>query len=168
MNALIVIVMTFAAIFLSIVAVSVIALAIRDKKRKGKVKNHKRTAAALCCCGAVIFAGVIWFFLPFRMVSAKPESVKFIEIFDGSTGEAYTISNDEEIRQIMENFHSVKLVRKKVEWRSGYSLRVAVNYRSGRTAVYLVNSEHDVVTGPFICETAEGEIDYDHLCSLVG
>lgn len=165
MSALMVIAVTFLVIFISIVIVSVTLLTVRDKKRH--VKRKRCTAAVLCCCGAFACGAVIWFFMPFRMLSANPKNVKSIEVFSGNTGQAYTISSEAEIEQIVENLSSVKLARKKVEWRSGYSLRVTVNYKGGGEKSYIINSEKDVTMGPVICESSEGSIDFDYLYSFV-
>ena len=149
-----------AAIFIAAAAVLIataIAVVLVIKRKKNK------PGAALICGGALLFGTVIWFFLPFKMLDISPEKIESVTIFSGQTGQAAEITDEEDLRKIADALEGVTLRREKVDWRTGYDIRITVRCKNGIDKDYIVNGAKKVSHGMVIYKVTDGEVDYDLL-----
>ena len=147
MNALIFI---FSAAVL--IAAGVVFAAVRFKKSKG-------LKGVLICGGVLICAAVVWFFIPFGMLNVPADSIKEVTVFSGQTGQGITVTDEEDIRRIAGAFEGATIRRSKLEWRSGYDMRVTFRMKNGWEKEYIVNGSRNISHGMVIYKVTEGEVD---------
>lgn len=115
---------------------------------------------------------VIWYVSPVRLVELDPAEVGEIVIFDGSTGKKANITDEGEIKTIIENLNSVRMKRGKLSWGyTGFAFDTTIYLKNGEKADgwnnFIINSADSVRKAPFFYKTMEGIIDFDYIAQLV-
>ncbi|WP_295154336.1 hypothetical protein [uncultured Ruminococcus sp.] len=144
---------------LIIVSAAVVLLAAGAVFAAVRLKNSRRLKGVLVCGGVLICAAVVWFFIPFGMLNVPADSIKEVTVFSGQTGQSITVTDSEDISRIAGAFDGVKLRRSRLEWRSGYDMRVTFRLKSGPETEYIVNGSRNISHGMVIYKVTEGEVD---------
>lgn len=112
---------------------------------------------------------LIWYKTPIHIADVDPADVGEIVIFDGNTGKKTTITDEGEIKAIIENLNSVRLKRGKVSLGyTGFAFDTTICLKNGKEAGhFIINSADSVRKAPFFYETIEGTINFDYIAGLV-
>ena len=127
---------------------------------------RKKWAAAGCIILAIILAVVFWLASPRVFLKGiDPMDVAEIQIFDGNTGENFSITGEEDIKHIVETVQQVKMKRTGLSiGRMGYRFRLAFLDKDGRRiSRFVLNSATVIRMDPFFYETS-GTAEEDPLC----
>ena len=124
--------------------------------------------SAIC---VLVLGIIVWYNSPIDFVDLNPEDVLEIVIFDGNTGNALHIKEEEEIECLIENLNSVRLRRDKISvGYSGYRFKTTIYLTDGEEANgwnnFIINSNDTVRKDPFFYRVIEGSIDYQYIQSL--
>lgn len=124
--------------------------------------------SAIC---VLVLGIIVWYNSPIDFVDLNPEDVLEIVIFDGNTGNALHIKEEEEIECLIENLNSVRLRRDKISvGYSGYRFKTTIYLTDGEEANgwnnFIINSNDTVRKDPFFYRVIEGNIDYQYIQSL--
>ena len=113
----------------------------------------------------LIIIGVVYYFTPKTFGKGmNPSSVDHINVFDGNTGEGFTIDNPDDIKYIVENIQSKQMRRDGVSLgHIGYKFSVVFIDENDKAIVpiFFINSNRTIRKDPFFYECDEGVcIDY--------
>lgn len=123
---------------------------------------RKKWAAA----GCIILATVFWLASPRVFLKGiDPLDVAEIQIFDGNTGDSFSITDEEDVKHIVETVQRVKMKRTGLSiGRMGYRFRLAFLDKDGRRlSRFVLNSATVIRMAPFFYETSE-KAEEDPLC----
>lgn len=126
----------------------------------------KKWAAVGCTILAIILAAVFWLASPRVFLKGiDPLDVAEIQIFDGNTGESFSITDEEAVKHVVEKVQRVKMKRTGLSiGRMGYRFRLAFLDKDGRRlSRFVLNSATVIRMDPFFYETSEKAED-DPLC----
>lgn len=127
---------------------------------------RKKFAIVGCTTLAIVLAVVFWLTSPrIFLKGIDPLDVAEIQIFDGNTGESFSITDAESITHIVETVQCVKLKRTGLSiGRMGYRFRLAFLDKNGkRLSRFILNSATVIRQDPFFYETS-GKAEDDPLC----
>ena len=119
--------------------------------------------------GAALIGIAVWWVSPKVFLDdVVAERVDRIEVFDGSTGQSFTVTHEEEIAYIVSNIQSIKT--KKDELSSGYDgCRFYLNFydRAGKKLdSFILNSADTIRSDPFFYRAEHGVFCVDFLQAL--
>jgi len=121
---------------------------------------------ALCAGGCVGY-----YFLPKTFAkNISPEMVNQIQLFDGSCGKAFAITDKESIKTVISNLQSVSMKRDGCSiGYKGYTFRVDILGENGNklTPTFIINSDSSIRRDPFFYK-CDGGLCYDYLKELEG
>lgn len=146
-------------------------ISFSDKIMLKRVEFMKKARTALVVL-AVLLAGLfLWYYLPIDLLDLKPEEVMEISVFNGSTGKVTHITDEEQIKNIIDDLNDIKVRREKLSTGySGFSFKITIYMSDGNEADgwnnFIINSENTVRKDPFFYKTVEGEIDYEYIESI--
>ncbi len=136
------------------------------------MKHWKRFAKTALVLVVLVLAGWCWYRMPVRITDRYGEDVRYIELFDGSTGEHAVISDPETLAVIMDDLRDVRVQRSGISaGYMGYSLRITIHYEHFSLfpwTEFILNTDTAVRKDPFFYEVVQGDVDDTFLRSLVG
>lgn len=133
-------------------------------KEAGRMK--KKWAAAGCILLVIVLVAVFWLASPRVFLKGiNPMNVAEIQVFDGNTGESFSITDTESVKHIVETVQRVKMKRKGLSiGRMGYRFRLAFLDKDGIwLSRFILNSATVIREDPFFYEIMESEGE-DLLC----
>ncbi len=123
---------------------------------------------------AVIFLiGIIaWYNVPLNLMDLNPNEVMEIVIFNGNSGKATHIIDEQQIQHIIENLNDVEVKKSKLSvGYMGYSFKVTICLSDGNEAKgwnnFIINSNDTIRKDPFFYSVVTGNIDYNYIESIV-
>lgn len=116
-----------------------------------------------------IVMGVIWWNAPSTLINIKPSDVSKIEIFDGNTGTAITITEISDVEHIINNLNTVTLTKEKISLGyMGYSFNTTIYRANGKVyRKFIINSNNTIRKDPFFFKDNLSSIDYDYIRDLL-
>ena len=126
----------------------------------------KKWSAVGCTILVIVLVAVFWLASPRVFLKGiDPLDVAEIQIFDGNTGESFSITDAESIIHIVETVQCVKMKRTGLSiGRMGYRFRLAFLDKNGkRLSRFILNSATVIRQDPFFYETS-GKAEEDPLC----
>lgn len=133
------------------------------------MKYNKRLTTGVICLAALIILGMFWWSLPSHIINIAPSEVSKIEIFDGNTGKAITLTNAADIEHIIINLNAIAIKKDKVSLGyMGTSFRTTI-YKAGGGVYkkFIINSSTIIRKDPFFYRASSGNIDYDYIKGLI-
>lgn len=123
---------------------------------------------------AVIFLiGIIaWYNVPLNLMDLNPNEVMEIVVFNGNSGKATHITDEQQIQHIVEKLNNVKVKKSKPSvGNMGYSFKVTIYLSDGNEAKgwnnFIINSNDTIRKDPFFYSVVTGNIDYNYIESIV-
>lgn len=123
-----------------------------------------------------IFLGVLIFvlvlfgltYIPHPVVSLSPSKVSKITVFNGSTGYEIEITDETDIRYIINNLNDVTFQKGKTSFGyMGYSFDTTIYNQKGKPVKKLIiNSEDTIRYKGFFYTAKQNEIDYEYINRL--
>lgn len=147
-------------------------LAFGETGVKGRIKsvlNYKKPAFWVVLLAVIICIIVIICFLtsPISSFSIDPDRIDRINVFDGTTGEGMDVSDQEEIRRIVNYTNGMRLNRDQLSvGYMGYEFRVTFYSDDREVESFILNSADVVRKDPYFYTLQEETGLYDHLQSL--
>lgn len=133
------------------------------------MKRKQKIALTICAIAVAIIAILAaWYFSPRTFLKGvEPSDVASINVFDGSTGESFTIEDAEEIKYIVENIQGIEMKRANLSVNySGFSFRMNFQGSSGEVIdSFVVNSVDTICDHPFFYR-CDGGLCFDYLTEL--
>lgn len=115
---------------------------------------------------ALIVSASVYYSMPKTFgKNVNPTEVDHINVFDGNTGTAFTITDPEDIEYIVENIQSHPMKKAGVSLgRTGYSLQISYVYSNGKDVipVFIINSDDTIRKDPFFY-VCEGGLCFDYV-----
>jgi len=132
-----------------------------------KIKN--KLMINLCLIIFISICGIIWWNVPSSLTNIEPYDVSKIEIFDGNTGTAITITKISDIEHIINNLNSVNLKKEAVSLgRMGYSFKTTIYKANGKVyRKFIINSTDTIRNDPFFYKDSLSSIDYAYIRNLI-
>lgn len=117
---------------------------------------------------AIIIGFAVWYQSPTAFLSERiPIDIEHIEVFDGTTGKQFTITNRDEIEYILHNIQSQTFRRGKIS--SGYNgFSFSMSFYAYDTVLidsFIINSDTTIRKDPFFYHCSGG-LCYDYLAEL--
>lgn len=129
----------------------------------------KKAVISVVVISALIISAALLYFMPVTFGrNVKPSEVNRINVFDGSTGTAFTISDPGEIKYIVENIQSHPMKKDGISLgRKGYSLRISYIDSNEKNVlpVFILNSDDTIRKDPFFC-VCDGGLCFDYVKEL--
>ena len=129
----------------------------------------KKIAIATSIIFTMMIASIIYYFLPKTFgKGVDPSCVDHINVFDGNTGEGFTIDNPEDIKYIVENIQSKPMRRGGVSLgHMGYKFSVVYVDENDKAIVpiFFINSDDTIRKDPFFYR-CDGGLCVDYLKEL--
>lgn len=132
----------------------------------------KKIAIPVSIVLLLMIMAAIYFFTPKTFgKGVDPSSVDHIAIFDGSTGEGFTVDNAENVKYIVENIQSKPMRRGGVFLdrigRVGYQFSVAFVDKNDKAIVpiFFLDSDNSIKKRPFLYY-CDGGLCIDYLAEL--
>ena len=73
--------------------------------------KNKKIRIMIAIVFVLIAASVIWYFMPTTFLSqVKSSDIKSISVFDGNTGKSFDFRDTDEVRYVVENIQSTKII----------------------------------------------------------
>ena len=117
----------------------------------------------------LMIMATVYYFTPKTFgKGVDPMSVDHINVFDGNTGEGFTIDNAEDIKYIVENIQSKPMRRGGVSLgRMGYKFSVVFVDENNKAIVpiFFINSDNTIRKDPFFYH-CDGGLCVDYLNNL--
>ena len=109
-----------------------------------------------------------WYFTPKKYLSGVASSdVSSISVFNGSTGNSFTVTDREQIMYIVENIHGVDMNREKIS--SGYDgFGFSLTFKDaegGTIDSFMINSKYIIRDDPFFYRSSH-ILCFDYLKAL--
>ena len=123
----------------------------------------------LLACSALLFAALtacfIWWYMPTAFLAdIAPTDVARIEVFNGMSGEGFTIADADDIEYIVSKIGDVKMRKEEYEAVDGFVYSLAFYGKDGALIEqFVLNDEESIRDGNIKYETAF-ETDEDPLC----
>jgi hypothetical protein len=97
----------------------------------------------------------------------NPSDVESIYVFNGNTGESFTIDDEEKITYIVENIKSVEMRRDKLSiGYSGYTYRLTFIRENGSEIdSFVMNSKNTIRDNPFFY-TSDDDLCFEYIKEL--
>ena len=119
-------------------------------------------------CAALVIAfaiGFIWWHLPTAFLAdVAPEDVARIEVFNGTSGERFTIEDSADISHIVTKIQDVKMRKEEWEQKDGFVYSLSFWATDGsKIAGFLLNGPASIRDGDIEYEPRY-ETEYDALC----
>lgn len=133
------------------------------------MKAKKKLIPVLFVIAILIIGVLIWWNIPSTIISISPSEVSKIEIFDGNTGKAMTITGVADIEHVITNLNEVILKKDKVSLGYiGYSFKTTI-YKMDDTVYkkFIINSNDTIRKDPFFYWDSSKSIDYDYIRGLI-
>lgn len=115
---------------------------------------------------ALIVSASVYYSMPKTFgKNVNPTEVDHINVFDGNTGTAFTITDPEDIEYIVENIQSHPMKKAGVSLgRMGYSLQISYVYSNDKDVipVFIINSDDTIRKDPFFY-VCEGGLCFDYI-----
>ena len=120
----------------------------------------------------VLAGAAVWYHTPIDLMDLEADEVMEMVVFNGNSGHATHIRDQEQIRHIIHNLNDVKIKRSKPSvGYTGYSFKVTIYLSDGNEAGdwnnFIINSEDTIRKDPFFYTVTEGKIDYDYIERIV-
>ena len=129
----------------------------------------KKISILVAILFSLIMITVIYYFTPKTFGrGVNPASVDHINVFDGNTGEGFTIDNAEDIKYIVENIQSKRMRRGGVSLGyMGYKFSVVFIDENDKaiTPIFFINSDSVIRKDPFFYH-CNGGLCIDYLTKL--
>lgn len=130
----------------------------------------KRKIGVILGVFAVLIIGcVIWYMAPkYFLRGIAASEISCIKVFDGNTGEGFTVQEPEQIVYIVENIQSVEMKKSKLSiGYSGYRFKVSFLDEKGRELeTFILNGENAIRKDPFFYTAVDGVLCYEYLEQL--
>lgn len=115
---------------------------------------------------------IVWYNTPLGLTDLAPDEVVEIVVFNGNSGETTYVTDEQQIRHIIQNLNDVEVKRSKPSvGYMGYSFKMTIYLSDGNEADgwnnFIINSENTIRKDPFFYSVVSGEIDYDYIESIV-
>lgn len=111
----------------------------------------------------------VYYFIPKTFgKGVNPSSVDHINVFDGSTGEGFTVDNAEDIKYIVENIQCKPMKRGGISLgHMGYKFSIEFVDKNDKAIVpiFFINSDNTIRKDPFFYY-CDGELCIDYLTEL--
>lgn len=133
------------------------------------MNKRKKLITVLMVIAAVLLICVGLYLMPKSFgkgVDAK--RVHHINVFDGNTGEGFTVDDPAQIRHIVENIQSIPMHRDGISMgRMGYGFKISYIDENDRDVVplFFMNSDNTIRKDPFFYR-CEGGLGFDYLKEL--
>lgn len=133
----------------------------------------KKKASIVLAAVLILISGVaVWYCAPIDLISLDPNEVMEIVIFDGNTGNATHIEDQEQIRHIIDNLNDIEVKRSKPSvGYTGYRFRTTIYLSDGNEADdwnnFIINSDETIRKDPFFYSVIKGKIDYSYMESIL-
>jgi hypothetical protein len=117
----------------------------------------------------VVILGYIWWSLPVHFLdNVNANDVLSIEVFNGNSGENFTIENIDDISYIVSNIQNLAMERENVSiGYMGYSFRLKFyNNNDKKIDEFIVNSYSTIRKDPFFYKNTSGKLCVDYLNDL--
>lgn len=111
---------------------------------------------------------IVWYRSPIAFLANRiPIDIEHIEVFDGTTGKQFTITDRDEIEHILHNIQSQTFSRGKIS--SGYNgFSFSMSFYAYDTVLidsFIINSDTTIRKDPFFYHCG-GSLCYDYLAEL--
>lgn len=130
---------------------------------------NKKRITAIAIITAVLLIGVFLYMMPKSFGKGiDPKQVHHINVFDGQTGEGFTIDDPAQIRHIVQNIQSIPMHRDGISMgRMGYGFKISYIDENDRDVVplFYMNSDDTIRKDPFFYR-CEGGLGFDYLKEL--
>lgn len=127
-------------------------------------KKRKTVLSAFVFAAALTAAIAVWYFSPkIFLDGVDPADVKSVTVFDGSTGNGFTVNQPEQIRHIVQNIQEREMERDHISLGySGYRFRMSFCDQKGTEIErFIVNSDDTIRSDPFFYRCGGGLcVDY--------
>ena len=105
------------------------------------------------------------------LIDLDSDKVMEIAIFNGNSGNAAHIKDENQIQHIIDNLNDVEVKRSKPSVRySGYGFKVTIYLSDGNEADdwnnFIINSDNTIRKDPFFYSVTKGSIDYNYIKSV--
>lgn len=120
----------------------------------------------LCVIVVLLGGGFVWWRVPVRFLDGvAADDVSAVAVFDGNTGQSFTIEDPTEIAIIVGNIQSRTMMRRKVSLGySGYRFRVSFLDAGGSELdSFILNSSDTIRKDPFFYTDVDGGLCYEYL-----
>lgn len=115
---------------------------------------------------AVVILGIVLYNIPKTFgKSVDAAGVDHIDVFDGNTGVGFTITDPEDIRNIVENIKSHPMKRAGISlFYMGYSFRIKLKDSNDKNIIpeFILNSDNTIRKDPFFYRCDSG-LCYEYL-----
>ena len=129
----------------------------------------KKITIAVSVLLVLIIIGLVYYFTPKTFgKGVEPMSVDHINVFDGNTGEGFTVDSAEDIKYIVENIQSKPMRRGGLSLgRMGYKFSVVFVDENDKAIVpiFFINSDNTIRKDPFFYH-CDGGLCIDYLNNL--
>lgn len=127
----------------------------------------KRILLGVLICVLVLFG---LSYIPQPVVSLSPSKISKITVFNGGTGYEIDITDERDIRHIINNLNDVTFQKGKTSFGyMGYSFDVTIyNHKGKPLKELIINSEDTIRYKGFFHTATKNEIDYEYINRLFG
>ena len=133
------------------------------------MNKRKKLITVLMVIAAVLLICVGLYMMPTSFgKGVDPKRVHHINVFDGQTGEDFTVDDPAQIRHIVENIQSIPMHRDGISMgRMGYGFQISYIDENGRDVVplFFMNSDNTIRKDPFFYR-CDGSLGFDYLKEL--
>lgn len=107
-------------------------------------------------------------YIPRRIVNIEPDEVTKIEVFNGSSGEALTITEPSEVAHIISNLNQIKFQKGRPSlFRLGYGYELVIHgEKEQKYRKLILNSNDTIRYNGFFYQDSMDRIDMDYLDNL--
>ncbi|MCR5585486.1 MAG: DUF5301 domain-containing protein [Lachnospiraceae bacterium] len=120
------------------------------KKDIGVKKKHHVVPVILGILFLLVIIVVIWLFMPINMPAKDASRITAIRVFDGTYGKSITITDPNEIKEIVDTVNSFKLRREMISIGfMGYRFIVEFEPKTGKWDRFIMNSGNTIRQDPF-------------------
>ncbi|WP_044022201.1 hypothetical protein [Bacillus sp. SG-1] len=108
-------------------------------------------------------------YIPHKVVSIDPSNVSKIKIFDGNTGNQMEITDESNIKHVINNLNEVTFQKGKSSFGyMGFSFKTTIFDKKGKAIKELtIHSSDTIRYKGFFYKSADNSIDYDYIEKLV-
>ncbi len=133
------------------------------KKKTEVKKKHHVGAVILGILLLTVIAAVIWLFIPIKMPAKDASRITAIRVFDGTYGKSITITDPNEIKEIVDTVNSFKLRREMISIGfTGYRFIVEFEPKSGMWDRFILNSGNTIRQDPFFYHYEGSSLLYNY------
>jgi hypothetical protein len=129
----------------------------------------KKLAISVAVIVVIVIMGYIWWSSPVHFLdSVNVDDVLSVEVFNGNSGEGFTIENKNDISYIVSNIQNITMKREKISFGyMGYGYRLKFyNGKGKKIDEFIVNSKDMVRKDPFFYTDTTGNLCEDYLKGL--